>query len=155
MGVIRKMAKTAREAFTEFYSNLVEVLPINDLLCDFYTSNLLSSDDKAKIDDMTIKKEKVVYFLDNVIKPGLEIGYTEQFDEMVRMMETVEYRPVKYLAGEIRKFLTGPTSRDTAYDSGVVTKNMLYLSRGITHMLKGCLTYTIDTALSQDWKLCT
>ena len=73
----------------------------------------MSSDDKTKIDAMTIKKEKIVHFLDNVIKPGLEIGYTEQFDEMVRMMEAVQYRPVKYLAGEIKKFLSSQSSHNT------------------------------------------
>ena len=44
------------------------------------------------------------YFLDRVIKPDVEIEYTGQFDEMLKVLENSDDPPVKFLAGEIKKF---------------------------------------------------
>jgi len=98
------MARSAKDAFKEFYTKLEEVLPIGSLKSQFYSRNLLSNDHKSKLDVLTGDKEKVEYFLDKVIKPGLQIGYTKQFDEMLLIMQNSDDPPVKYLADEIIKF---------------------------------------------------
>ena len=106
------MAKSPKDGFKEFYIKLLEVLPTSHLIPHFYSRNLLSNDHKSKLDGLTTDKEKAEYFLDKVIKPGLEIGYTEQFDEMLLIMLNSDDPPVKHLADEIMKF-TGSSALST------------------------------------------
>ena len=57
---------------------------------------------------MATDKEKAQYFLDKVIKPGLQIDYTKQFDEMLLIMQNSDDPPVKYLGNEVVKFMERP-----------------------------------------------
>ena len=57
---------------------------------------------------MRTDKERAEYFLDKVIKPGLQIDYTKQFDEMLLIMQNSDDPPVKYLADEVKKFMEEP-----------------------------------------------
>jgi len=107
-GVNLEMAKSAKDTFKEFYSKLLEVLPINPLTSQFYSRNLLSNDHKGKLDALMTDKDRAEYFLDKVIKPGLQIDYTKQFDEMLLIMQNSDDPPVKYLADEIMKCLEKP-----------------------------------------------
>ena len=59
---------------------------INNLVTTLYSDKLLSGDHKGCIDSLPTTKEKTEYFLDKVIKPGLEIKFTKQFDELLRVM---------------------------------------------------------------------
>ena len=77
---------------------------INNLVTKLYSSQLLSGDHKGCIDSLPTTKEKTEYFLDKVIKPGLEIEYTEQFDEMLRVMRNSDDPAVNYLVDKIQKF---------------------------------------------------
>jgi len=95
----------AEDTFKKFYVKLVKVLPINNISSDLYSHNLLPGDHKARIDGLDTPKQKAEYFLDHVIKPGVEIGYTGQFDEMLKVMENSDDPPVKFLAGEIKKYI--------------------------------------------------
>ena len=63
----------AMDVFKKFYSELTKVLPmiINILVTTFYSSKLLSGDNKDRIDSLPTDREKTKYFLDKVIKPGL------------------------------------------------------------------------------------
>ena len=99
----------AIDVFKKFYSELTKVLPmiINNLVTKLYSSELLSGDHKGYINSLLTTKEKTEYFLDKVIKPGLEIKYTKQFDEMLRVMKTSDDCAVIYLVGEIQKFIAG------------------------------------------------
>jgi len=77
---------------------------VDFLTTQFYCKNLLSSDDKGKLDTLsTNRKEKAKYFLDEVIERGLKIGYTDQFYEMLTIMSNSDSPPVKFLADEINK----------------------------------------------------
>ena len=98
----------AMDVFKKFYSELTKVLPmiINNLVTIFYSSKLLSGDHKSCIDSLPANKEKAEYFLDEVIKPGLEIKYTEQFDEMLKVMTNGDDPAVKYLVDEMQKLST-------------------------------------------------
>ena len=103
------MAETAERAFQKFYPKLSEVLPISSILTDFYSHGLLPGDHKANIDALDTQKRKAEYFLDYVIKPGLKVGYTGQFDKMLRVMETSDDPAVQFVVGEIgeiRKFVS-------------------------------------------------
>ena len=104
-GVDFKMATSSKGAFKEFYPKLLEIIPISHLITQFYSRTLLSHDHKGELDAMATDKEKAKYFLDKVIKPGLQIDYTEQFDEMLLIMQNSDDPPVKYLADEVTKFM--------------------------------------------------
>ena len=97
----------AMDVFKKFYSELTTVLPmiINKLVTKFYADQLLSNDHKDNIDSLTTGKEKTQYFLDKVIKPSLEIKYTKQFDEMLRLMKSSDDCAINHVADEIEKFM--------------------------------------------------
>lgn len=102
------MASSPKNAFKEFYPKLLEVLPTSHLISQFYSRNLLSDDHKCKLDALTNEKERAEYFLDKVIKPGLQIDYTKQFDEMLLIMQSSDDPLVKYLADEVKKAIEQP-----------------------------------------------
>jgi len=104
------MAVMALNAFKEFYSRLVKVLPMSSISSDLYSHDLLPGDHKDTINALDTQKKKAEYFLDHVIKPGLEIGYTGQFDEILKVMDSSNDPPVKFLVGRIKKFISEETS---------------------------------------------
>ena len=67
---------------------------------------------------MNTQKEKAQYFLDEVIKPGLNIGYTGQFNGMINIMETSDNPVVNYLAKQIQECAQG-TSSSSSDDNGM------------------------------------
>ena len=95
------------DTFKKFYPSLQEVLPVDVLTTQFFAKGLLSNTRKEKLDGLTTatvtNKEKTKFFLDEVIAPGLKIGYVQQFDEMLVIMANSDEPPVKFLASEITK----------------------------------------------------
>ena len=94
------------DVLKKFYSEFTKVLPmiINDLVTTMYSSGLLSGDNKGNINSLPTNKGKVEYLLDKVIRPGLEIEYAEQFDEMLKVMRTSDDPAVNYLVDMVDKF---------------------------------------------------
>ena len=103
-----------QRAFKKFYKKLTEVLPMNDLLADFCANKLLPGNHKDMVESLRTQKEKAQYFLDEVIKPGLNIGYTEQFNKMINVMESSDDPVVKYLIKQIQEYMldVSPSSDD-------------------------------------------
>ena len=93
----------AESILQKFYPKLLKVLPMSSILTEFYSRGLLPGDHKANIEARDTQKKKAEYFLDHVIKPGLEVGYTGQFDKMLKVMEASDDPAVKFIAEEIRK----------------------------------------------------
>ena len=95
------------DVFKAFYPDLLEILPVDDLLTQFYSKSLLSDAHKDKLDGLSAaratNKEKAKYFLDNVIAPGLKIGFMQQFDEMLMILARSDDPSVKFLGGEITR----------------------------------------------------
>ena len=96
------------DLFKTFYPKLLEILPVDDLLTQFYSKDLLSGAHKQKLDGLsaaraTTDNDRAKYFLDNVIKPGLKIGFMKLFDEMVMIMTKSDDPSVNFLASEITK----------------------------------------------------
>ena len=104
----------AKSVITKYYAELIEVLPIDDLLEHFDAKKLLSRNHKAKVQSLSTRKEKTQYFLDEVIKPGLSVGYMEQFNIMITVMETSDDPVVRYLMKQVQEFAQGvsPSSSD-------------------------------------------
>ncbi|XP_065898674.1 uncharacterized protein [Dysidea avara] len=106
--MINKMINDSKkECFVKFYSMLTESLPMSGLTSRLYSQRLLPGSNKDKIDSLSTDKEKAQHFLDKVIKPGLEVGNTDPFDEMLRIMETSEDSTMKHVAGDMKKFMDG------------------------------------------------
>ena len=61
---------------------LTESLPTSSLTSTLHSQRLLPGNHEDKIESLGIDKEKAQYFLDKVIKPGLEFGDTDPFDKM-------------------------------------------------------------------------
>ena len=122
----------AMDVFERFYLELTEVLPmiINKLTVIFYSGNLLSGDHKHRIDCLPTNKEKAEYFLDKVIKPGLEINYTEQFDKMLMVMMNSPDAAVKYLVDEMQKFIS--SSPASSWNVLLFHQNQPTTYKGIT-----------------------
>ena len=94
----------AMDIFKEFYPKLLQILPVDCLITEFYSMKLLSAAHKSKLDDLsTNKTERIKYFLDEVIEPGLKVDYTEQFDEMLAIIAKSDDPPVKFLADTMKK----------------------------------------------------
>ena len=96
------------DVFKKFYSELTKVLPmiINNLVTKLYSDKPLSGDHKGRMESLLTDKEKTEYFLDKVIKPALEIKYTKQFNEMLRLIKTSDDCTIVYLVDEIQKFMS-------------------------------------------------
>ena len=88
------------DVFKKFYPNLLEILPVDDLITQFYSKGLLSGAHKDKLDGLSTaratNKEKAKYFLDNIIGPGLKIGFMQQFNEMLLIMANSDDPSVKF-----------------------------------------------------------
>ena len=84
---MEKSAEEAKKTVLRFYPTLLKLLPICELVERFYSLQLLSDHRKSKLDSLTSLKEKIAYFLDDVLIPGLSVNYTGHFDEMITMMK--------------------------------------------------------------------
>ena len=98
------MAKSTKDAFKEFYPKLLEILPVDRLITQFYSKQLLSSDHKSRLDALSTHKERTKYFLDEV-EPSVKIDFTDKFDEMLVIMANSDDPAVKFLAKNIKEFL--------------------------------------------------
>ena len=93
--------KGAERALTKYYAELIDTLPINDVLADFSANKLLRGNHKTKFKFLRTRKQKAQYFLDKVIKPSLSNGYIEQFNKMIAVMKSNDNSTVKHLAKQI------------------------------------------------------
>ena len=109
------MAKTTADIFREFYPELLEILPIDCLISQLYSKQLLSSNHKERLQALTTKKERAKCFLDEVIEPGVKVGCMEQFDEMLAVMVKSDDPPVRFLAKEMKSRDIAPPTQ-TLYD---------------------------------------
>ena len=97
----RKVAKVYRT----FYRKLLIILPVEDIVRNFYSRELISNDHKKEIDSYSCLKDKIKYFLDDVIHPSIQIGLFTQFNEMLVVMESSDNIAVKFVADNIKKGL--------------------------------------------------
>ena len=90
--------------FKEFYSRLVETLPMNDVIfiAKLYSCDLLPDDLKERVESLRTEAEKTMYFMDHVIKPSVTSDDGSSFDKLLNVMESCNYPCVKELANQIR-----------------------------------------------------
>ena len=82
-------AEEALRAVKKCYPSLLKprLLPISELIVHFYSINLLSNHQKSKLDRCNESEDKIKYFLDDMLIPGLNICYTGHFIAMVSLMK--------------------------------------------------------------------
>ena len=120
------LAEEAKSAVHEFYSNLLELLPIDKLVDRFISRKLLSFDRKSMLDSSATTKEKTRHFLDDILIPGLNIGFTEHFKEMVAMMKKSDDVLIKYLAEKLIPRVSATLTTDTSRVTNAGTKWIMY-----------------------------
>ena len=116
--------ESGKRAFKKFYKKLIEALPMNDLITDFCAHKLLPANHKAIMESLSTQREKAQYFLDEVIEPGLRIGYIGQFSKMIDVMESSDNPVVTYLVKQIQDYMlvASPSGSD---DDGMCIKPVL------------------------------
>ena len=99
---VSELSSLSSELFQQFYSKLVETLPMDDpnFAAKLYSARLLSSYLKEYVESRSsaTRTEKATRFLDQVIKPSVT-----SFDKLLHVMEDSEYQHVKELAEEIKR----------------------------------------------------
>ena len=100
-------AVEAKKKFQYSYPYLIEALPIDDLLPEFFAKGLLEGQSKSKLESRTTRQEKTQYFLDEMIKPSLTTGLIQPFNNMITIMESSELSVAKHLAKQIKEFDSG------------------------------------------------
>ena len=90
------------KVYQKFYAKLTEGLPIDFLLPEFVTKDLLTVQCKRRVESRTTPQERTQCFLDEAITPGLSIGFTEPFNSMLNIMESCDWPIAKYLAKQMK-----------------------------------------------------
>ena len=102
------------EAFQQFYSKLVETLPMDDVkfIAKLYSKGLLPGNLKNQMKSEKTSADKAALFLDSVIEPSVTSDGGSSFDKLLHVMEDSEYQHVKELAEEIRTSQKRSTSNN-------------------------------------------
>ena len=116
-----KSAEEAKKAILNSYPSLLKLLPISELVERFYSLQLLSDHRKRKLESLPSPKEKIAYFLDDVLIPGLSINYTGHFDEMVTMMKESDDILARLLVEQLSPALTVEASASTFSSTTTIT----------------------------------
>lgn len=62
---------------------------------------MIHTEQKDKIKKELMRKDKVGYFLDTVILPELQIGYSVKYDKLITVMKFSDDTTAQYLADEL------------------------------------------------------
>lgn len=94
------------EVFRKNYPQLMRILPMNDefFLADLYAENLLPGSLKDDLKLLPIS-QRATKFLDEVIKPSIEINDCTKFQTLLRLMMKNEDITIKNLATRVRNLL--------------------------------------------------
>ena len=98
------MAKrSALDLFEYYYQALIFSLPMKDdsFVEDLTKYDLLTGGFRAKLEALSINRERSSYFLDNIIKAGLAVGDKTCFVNLLTVMDNCKYDNVKDLAKQI------------------------------------------------------
>ena len=90
--------------FKSHYSKLVKLLPMNDVffMSELYGNDLLPGDLKTKIESLPTSFERASKFLDNVIRPSVEINDSRKFHKLLSLMKEIDDFNVRELAEKIK-----------------------------------------------------
>ena len=95
---------TCKEVFDKHSEELVKCLPMNDTLfiTKLSTYKLIPGDTSDQLKALPTRAAKASYFLDNVVKPALDISDTSSFENLLSAMEQCGYDHVITIACKIK-----------------------------------------------------
>lgn len=93
-----------KKVYDSYTERLIKCLPMDDALfiAKLSAQELIPGDTDSKIKALPTQAEKASYFLNHVIKPALDIGYTAEFNKLLSVMQDCGYTHVKNLSCEIQ-----------------------------------------------------
>ena len=97
--------RSVTDLFEHYYTVLVYSLPMRDakFLDDLCSHGLTSEQFKDELKSLTQCNERVSYFLDRKIKPGLATGDTTNLLTLFAVMKNCDHDDVKDLAEKIEE----------------------------------------------------
>jgi len=95
------------EVFKKYYPKLIRSLPMNNecFMAELYRRDLLLDDLKGEIQSLPTSTKKASKFLDEVIKPSVEINDVRKFHMLLSSMKKINDVTINKLANKIRNSL--------------------------------------------------
>ena len=112
---ISEVSSLSSEVFQQFYSKLVETLPMDDavFVAKLFSNDLLPGDLKNQLKLVhRTSADKAGLFLDSVIEPSVTSDGGSSFDKLLHVMEDSEYQHLKELVVQIRTSLRQSHNND-------------------------------------------
>ena len=98
-----------KHVLTSFYSKLVSILPVDNMKEELVSARIITLHDMQKINRETIDKSKASFIL-NIVDSSLEANATNNFYNLLKIMERSHNDDVKAIVRDIRRALvTGET----------------------------------------------
>ena len=97
-----KECSKAIENIKSNYLRLTRSFPIDGLLSDLYSENVIDDVQKETIQKKELKSGKVFFLFDEVIKPELKKGISTKYDNLIKVMEDSDDITANNLAGLIK-----------------------------------------------------
>ena len=115
---------TENEIFEKYYSQLIKILPVKNLLYKLVSEQIISLDDIEEINSLTTSEEKCSNILETIAK-SLAVGITRSFYALLDIMDNYG-GDLKFLAKNIqRNLINNPGNQIHAYSYYVVTYTYL------------------------------
>ena len=113
--VVSEVSSVSSKVFQQFYSKLVETLPMDDavFVAKLFSNDLLPGDLKNQLKLVhRTSADKAGLFLDSVIEPSVTSDGGSSFDKLLHIMEDSEYQHLKELVVQIRTSLLQSHNND-------------------------------------------
>ena len=74
------------KVFREYSDRLANILPVNNIINELISANIISFDDSEEIKSLSREKDKALFVLNKVAK-SLKVDVTDDFYSLLRIME--------------------------------------------------------------------
>ena len=82
-----KKCSEAIENITKHFDSLIKSFPINSLVPKLSAKKVIDDVQKEEIQMKKLKKDKVSFLFDDIIKPELELGVSTKYDNLIEVLE--------------------------------------------------------------------
>jgi len=96
-----KKCSKARESIKDHFTMLTTSFPMDNLLADLYSKDVINDDEKEVIKHEKLRKEKVNFLFDEVIIPDLKNDGSTKFDSLIKVMKDSDDHTAKHLANKL------------------------------------------------------
>jgi len=133
---------TAKQALQKFYVQLTHVIPVNDLLGDLVSEDVITIDQKIEIQHYSsIPKKRAEYLLDNYISQDLSAGYDFKFMKLLYVMKGMKDSGCVKVATSIQRQLLGETETNSPIPSPIIPVQVERLTKVVSQNL--CTSHVI------------